>query len=666
MFKTINMIYYISNQTELSESAFPKATLQDVLTYFSSKFIIEVDTETEYCKWNGERLPDPYTSKALSLQLGDTENQFVIDLTTITDISSLRTLFEDKTKIKIFCNAFFDLRYFHHWKIKVRNIWDVFLVESCIHKGKDLPKGFRSLKDMSKRYLDIERDKTIRGQIHWRGLDTKVITYAAEDVAFMSLIREKQIEEIKKFPIDISKYIDLENRYVYDLSLMSYNGIYLDPTKWLEVNEHNKTKLITLRNSMSDWIIANNLNKFIDFTLFGKEVAINWNSAKQVIPLLKELGVNVLVRDKEKGGNVMKESVDMKHLKKQMEVSTFLPIYIEYKELEKEISTYGEVFLKENINPISKRVHSEFFQILETSRISSINPNLQNIKSSDREGNTHGLRKSFIAPEGKKLIDCDFSQQEPRITADFCQDPVLLDFIFNGDADSHSFVSTLISEKLLGVHTICNKANNPMVESYGRRLRDIGKMINLGLDYGKTAFTLKDDLKCSVEAAQELLDFLKSRTPMKEAYFVKCRAFAKQYGYIISDNTLNCVTHFSNYSRYMELKNNKNRTKTEHSEFYKLDGAIERFSQNNRIQNTGALMSKTAHILINNEIEKRNWEEKAKVVNMVHDECLVESDIDITEEVAKIMSDCMTKAGTYYCKTIPMKAEPCIADYWKH
>ena len=167
---------------------------------------------------------------------------------------------------------------------------------------------------MSKRYLGIERDKTIRGQIHWRGLDTKVITYAAEDVAFMSLIREKQIEEIKKFPIDISKYIDLENRYVYDLSLMSYNGIYLDPTKWLEVNEHNKTKLITLRNSMSDWIIANNLNKFIDFTLFGKEVAINWNSAKQVIPLLKELGVNVLVRDKEKGGNVMKESVDMKHL----------------------------------------------------------------------------------------------------------------------------------------------------------------------------------------------------------------------------------------------------------------------------------------------------------------------------------------------------------------
>lgn len=93
---------------------------------------------------------------------------------------------------------------------------------------------------------------------------------------------------------------------------------------------------------------------------------------------------------------------------------------------------------------------------------------------------------------------------------------------------------------------------------------------------------------------------------------------------------------------------------------------MERFSQNNRIQNTGALMSKTAHILINNEFEKRNWSNKAKVVNMIHDECLVEADEDIAEEVAEIMSSMMVKAGTYYCKTISMKAEPVIADAWEH
>ena len=254
-----------------------------------------------------------------------------------------------------------------------------------------------------------------------------------------------------------------------------------------------------------------------------------------------------------------------------------------------------------------------------------------------------------------------------RQCADFCQDPVLLDFVLNGDGDSHSFVSTLISEKLLGVHTICNKANNPMIESYGKRLRDIGKMINLGLDYGKTAFTLKDDLKCTVEAAQELLDFLKSRTPLKERYFEKCRNFTKQYGFIISDNTLNCVTHFDNYPRYLELKAKHDRTKEERSEFYKIEGALERFSQNNRIQNTGALMSKTAHILINDKFQKENIQHKARVVNMVHDECLCEADdLETAKQVAIIMEECMVKAGTFYCKTIPMKAEPVIAQYWAH
>ena len=177
---------------------------------------------------------------------------------------------------------------------------------------------------------------------------------------------------------------------------------------------------------------------------------------------------------------------------------------------------------------------------------------------------------------------------------------------------------------------------------------------------------MKDDLNCSVEAAQELLDFLKSRTPLKEKYFEKCRAFTEVNGFIISDNTLNCVTHFDQHAEYRRLKNLRFRSKLEQSSFYKIKGNMERFSQNNRIQNTGAIMSKTAHILINDEFIKKGWTAKAKVVNMIHDECLVECDEDIAEEVAQVMSDMMVKAGTYYCKTIPMVAEPAISDHWDH
>lgn len=659
------MIYYISNQQSLFPLKFEKATIQDAINYFFDKNYVEVDTETEFCKWNKDRIPDPYTSKVLCLQLGNQEHQYIIDIATV-DISLLKPLFANKAIEKILCNAFFDLRFFHHWGFKIRNVWDIFLVESIIHKGKELPKGFRGLQGMADRYLNKYVDKTVRGQIHWRGLDESVIEYAAGDVTCMWLIKQKQLELINSLPINIQKYIDLENRYVIDLSLMSYHGINIDPFKWLEVKNENIKRQIELVEIMANWLVSNKMYEFATPGLFGNECTLNFNSSKQMIPLLKKLGVNVLVRDKEKGGEAMKESTDLKGLKKQINKSEFLQYYIEYKELGKEISTYGEEFLKENINPISKRIHSEFFQILDTSRISSNNPNMQNIPGVDSKGEVHKLRKSFTAPKGKVLIDCDFSQQEPRITADFCQDPVLLDFVLNGDGDSHSFVSTLISEKLLGEHVVCNKKNNPIIESYGKRLRDIGKMINLGLDYGKTAFTLKDDLNCSQEAAQELLDFLKSRTPLKEKYFEYWRNFVKNYGFIISDNTLNCITYFYKYDRYLELKKKSNRTKSEISEFYKIEGELERFSQNNRIQNTGALMSKTAHILINDKFEELGYENRAKVVNMVHDECLVESDEEISEEVARIMSECMVKSGTFFCNTIPMKAEPIIAYSWDH
>lgn len=410
------MIYFISKQTNLIKSElFEMSSLQHCFDYFKNKKEIEIDTETEFCKWGKDRLPDPYTSKALSLQLGDFNNQYVIDLTTIAilELSILNPLFINPEIVKIFCNAFFDLRYFNHWQIKINNIWDIFLVESCIYKGQTLPEGFRSLKGMSERYLGINRDKTIRGQIHYRGLDSAVIQYAAEDVQYMGKIKEKQIEKINAFPINIQKYINLENRYVYDLSLMSYHGIYLDKLKWLKVSELNKLRQIVLQNQMAAWLIQNRHYEFATQGLFGPECSINWNSAKQVLPLLKKLGVNVFVRDKEKGGNALKESADLKNLKKQSQISEFLPLYIEFKELEKEISTYGEDFLIENINPKTNRIHSEFFQILDTSRISSNRPNMQNIPSTNNLGEVHDLRKAFTAPVGKVLIDCDFSQQEP-------------------------------------------------------------------------------------------------------------------------------------------------------------------------------------------------------------------------------------------------------------
>ena len=472
------MIYLISNQLRLFEDLeITNASIKECLDYFKNKDIIEVDTETEYNKRNPKHLPNPYENKVLCLQLGDKDNQFIIDPNEI-DIQPLKELFEDKNKLKILCNSFFDLRFIHHWGFKVKNIYDIFLAEMLLTLGKDMPKGYRSLEQMGERYLGIIVSKEVRGQIHWRGLDETVIKYAAGDVTHLNNIRLKQLEQIKEYNLEVA--LDLENRFAIVLSHISYKGFKIDINKWRTVYNNNVLKLQEYSLKLDNYLIENNLHKYIDITLFDKRSKVNWASSKQVVPLFQDLGIDTKTRDKDTGE--IKDSVEGKHLLRQKSKFPILPIYLRYKEIQKEISTYGETFLFQNLNPVTGRVHSEFFQLVDTGRISSSNPNLQNIPATDENGNINPLRECFVPEEGNDLVVADYSQQEPRITAEYSQDPYLIDFILNGDGDSHSLVSTMISEYLLGEHIKVTKKNNPVVPQYNQKIRDIGKMINLGLN----------------------------------------------------------------------------------------------------------------------------------------------------------------------------------------
>jgi DNA polymerase I-like protein with 3'-5' exonuclease and polymerase domains len=655
------MIYFVTEQKKLFEEGDIQivSDLSKCLEYFKDKNIIEVDTETEFNTRNPKHLPNPYENKVLSLQLGDFNNQFVIDISTI-DITPLKSLFEDPFKIKIFCNAFFDLRFIHHWKFKIKNVYDIFLAECILYKGKVLPDGFRGLNQISQRYLNIEISKEIRGQIHWRGLGSiAVIIYAATDVKYMSLIREKQLVEIRK--INSEAYLNFENRYVIDLSLMSYHGFKLNAENWLRVKESNIKKLHEIYEQLNNYILDNKLDKYIDYTLFGKFCKIKWTSSKQVLPLFKELGIKTIFHDRISGKD--RDSVDIKLLKRQSNKFEILPIYIKYKELEKEITTYGEDFIIDNLNPVTKRIHSEFFQINDTSRLSSSNPNLQNIPGKDGD-DTHPLRKCFEAEKGNILVISDYSAQEPRITAEYSNDQVLLDFVLNGDGDFHSFVSTLISPKLFGKEVKVSKKNNPLVPKLNKKIRDIGKQLNLKLNYGGTSFTLKDDLECSEDEAQEIIDFLNNRTPELMKYFDRCIRFVYKNGYIISDNYFKSRTYFYGYDRLCELHNKpyNNKTKEEISEYYKLRGELERFAKNNRIQNTGALMIKMAHIMFNDKLDELNLD--AKVVNNIHDEIVSETKKELSEKAKELLNECMINAGKFWCKKIPMKTDSSINKLW--
>jgi DNA polymerase I-like protein with 3'-5' exonuclease and polymerase domains len=641
-------------------SKFESSTIEECLAYFKDKNIIQVDTETEGNKRNPELLPNPWESKVLSLQLGDYDNQFVIVPEAI-DLNLLKPIFENPNIVKIFTNASFDLRFLFHWGWNVRNVYDCFLVEKILNRGLMTEKGYLGLGAMVKRYTDGSLSKDVRGQINWRGLDDIVIEYAAMDVKYMEIIRDKQMERIRK--LNQERYVRLENAHIISLARISYNGFKVNKEKWLEYAKMNEKRLVETENELDNYVITKKFSKYIEtqLSLFSSDLktTINWNSSDQVIPLFEDLGINILVPDKDKGG--MKKSLDGKQLERQANKFDILPIYLKYKEIAKEVGTYGESFINDHYNPVTGRIHTEFFPILDTGRISSSRPNMQNIPAIDDEGNPHPLRKCFEAEEGNNITVCDFSGQEARILADKSQDKLLLDLFLIGDGDTHSIVGTTISPFFFGSEIQVSRKNNPMVEGRGKRIRDIGKIINFKLAFGGTAFTLKDDLDCTQEEAQKIIDLIVNKFVQQEAYFKRCHKFIEQNGYIITDEVTNARSYYHKYGRYLELKAMpyEQRTKAQVSEFFKLRGEMQRLSQNYPIQGTAGVITKTAIVIFD-----ANCKGLGKIVMQVHDEIVAESKKENTEFVAECLKVAMIEAGKIFCKSVPMEVEPGIGNNW--
>lgn len=652
------MIYLVGQ----SCMEFQSSTVQDCLNYFKDKKYVQVDTETESNRRNPDHLPNPYENKVLCIQIGDYENQWVIDLN--VDISPLKVLMEDPAKVKLFTNAFFDLRFFHHWGWNIVNVYDCFLAEKIITCGKKFPKGYLGLGGMAERYCGVQLKKEVRGQIHWRGLDTAVITYAAEDVKYMELIMHEQSKKIAEYKLE--KCVRLENKHIISLSRISYKGFKMDVERWKKYAEFNELRLIEQEKLVNEYVVSLGWNEFVErqLDLFNPEIKsnINWNSSKQVLKLFEKLGIDCLVRDPVTG--LMKESVDGKHLQRQVKKFPILPIYLKYKEIGKELSTYGEDFLKQNLNPVSGRVHSEFFPIVDTGRISSSRPNLQNIPALAEDGTPNPLRKCFIAGEGRRIVIADYSGQEDRILADRCQDPLLTETFLKGSGDTHSLTATAISPFFFGKEVEVTKKNNPMVEYKGQRIRDIAKILNFKMAYGGTAFTLKDDLECTQEEAQSLIDLIVNKFKGKQDYFKKCHQEIHKNGYIIIDPITNRRSYFSGYDEFLKLKAIpwEQRTKQENSQYAKLKGSMERMSQNYKIQGSAGSMTKLAVVLFDEEV--RNQGLDAFIVNAVHDELVVEASEEDAEKAAALLQECMEKSGKIFCKTIPIIAEPSIGTDW--
>lgn len=416
------MIYLVTAQQQLFDNDVYKIIgVEESLRLLAPLTIVGLDTETEGFS--------PFLKKLLLLQLGNRDFQVVIDCTTV-DVRLYKDYLESD-RLFIGWNLKFDVKFLFYHGIIPKNLYDGFLAEKMRWVG--WPSGMHSLslKSAGENYLGVELDKTVRGQIIWKKeLTDEIIEYAANDVKYLEDIMNAQTAILYERGQKLA--LEVENKAILPTAYFEFCGVKLSDELWTAKMKKDEEELKLAQEELDKFIVdlynegTQGISKFIEiaqpdlfgFTVAGPKCKINWNSSKQVIPLLEFFGFDLMTRDKVNGG--MKKSVDATVIEGQKDKHPIADVYLKFKAAQKVTSTYGQN-VRDLVNPKTGRIHTSFNQIgTDTHRYSSgggddkeVIPgrkvplvNLQNIPA-DAE-----TRACFVAEKGNKWISADYSGEE--------------------------------------------------------------------------------------------------------------------------------------------------------------------------------------------------------------------------------------------------------------
>ena len=353
------------------------------------------------------------------------------------------------------------------------------------------------------------------------------------------------------------------------------------------------------------------------YNLAGEE--FNIKSPKQLGELLfKKLKLPAI--KKTKSGY----STDVDVLEKLRSEHPIIEKILDYRQLTKLNSTYVEG-MKPYINPKTKRIHSFFHQtITATGRISSTEPNLQNIPTRIEFGKQ--LRKVFKPEEGKVYIDADYSQIELRVLAHLSGDEHMIEAFKNGE-DIHRQAAS----KVFGIPA----------EEVTKEQRSSAKAVNFGIVYGISEFGLSEQLGIGRKQAKEYIEQYLTEYSGVRKFMQDSVKEAKEHGF--------SKTMFGRRREIKELSSNN----------YMVRQFGERAAMNTPVQGTAADIMKIAMIKVYNELQKRNL--KTKIVLQVHDEMMLEAPIAEKEEVKQMLKECMESAAIL---KVPLVADVSEANNW--
>lgn len=623
---------------------FNKLSIEDSLIMMNDWRVIQFDTET-----SGR---DPNICDILCAQFGNDEHdvRIVVDCSTV-NLKKYKQLLE--TKFIIGQNLKFDLQFLFNYNIIPRKIYDTMIVEQLLYLG--YPSGIisYSLASIADRRLGINIDKTVRGEIIWRGLDTAVINYAVGDVMYLEEIMNSQFKDLKKK--NMFNAAKLECDFIPSIAYMEWCGIKLDETKWKSKMNDDNIKLEDSKSKLDKFVIDNpKYSKFTFtdnqgdlFTGFSTEpkCIINWDSPKQTTEFFKFLGFDTTVKDKKTGED--KDSVLEKVLKTQKGINDeFLELYFDYREHSKVCSTYGQGHLN-MINPNTGRIHTVFRQFGTTSgRLScgSQQPNtdLAKLKKIPPKKCTyanlqqlpadHATRSSFVAPNGYKFVSADFSAEESRLGADIYQDKEFLKEFTEGSGDTHSMFAWMVfREECIS----CGCKGVQDVKKLAPQWRKKVKGVEFAYMFGAAAPTIATSAGCTVEQAQKYIDTLDREFYGMSSFAKKGAKFVRDNGYIIINSDTGHRLHWWDWD---EWKKRQQSFDTDFWEDYKkyhkgtgdeialmvrnhfqAASKYDRLARNVVTQGTGAIIMKDAMTSLFNWIVDNNYFGKIHICVSVHD-----------------------------------------------
>jgi DNA polymerase-1 len=555
---------------------------------------------------------DPYAGRIRLIQLAAPDGVHIVDLDRFASngearhapaLEPLRRLLAAPRPVKIAHNAKFDAKWTcHQLGVELGGVFDTLLASQLVSAGETEDR--HGLATVVERYLNQTVDKSEQLS-DWSGeLSESQLSYAARDASVMLPLREKLVERLRAS--DLVRCASLEFECVLPVAVIELTGIYLDEARWREQLTVVEKQRAILAEELQQMLAEESPQQ----SFFGPtRMDINLDSHVQLTKALKRLGIDV--PDSTRNWKLQPLAEQHPEIKK----------LLEYRTVQKALTSYGENILHE-INPITKRIHANFHQIgAPTGRMACTNPNIQQVPHSVE------YRRCFRAPEGRKLIISDYSQIELRILADYTGDQGFID-AFQSGADLHRVAAS----QVFGVP----------LEQVTKEQRDFAKRLNFGVVYGIGAQRFSMMTGLSLTDAEEIL----------RRYFATYRALDRWLREAAQMAVRDRVAKRTVAGRLARFNFDP--------EDRQAASAAQRNGKNSPIQGSSADILKRALRLLHDQLK----EGTARIVNIVHDEIVVEADASEAEAVAETVERAMCTAGEEFVKKVPVKVESQVADEW--